>query len=172
MADPFLGEIRMFAGNFAPVGWATCDGQLLGIQQNAALFSLLGTYFGGNGTTNFALPDLRGRVPIHAGAGPGLSPYVLGQTAGTETVQLLLTQMPMHNHIQACSSSPQSIQADPTNAVCGTDTQTAIYSTTANAQMSPQSIGLTGGNQPHDNLQPYLCVTFIIALQGIFPSRP
>lgn len=172
MSDQYLGEIRMFAGNFAPSGWALCDGQILAIRQNTALFSLLGTTYGGDGTSTFKLPDLRGRVPIHPGQGPGLSTYTLGEMAGTESVTLLLNQMPMHNHLQAASSSTQSSQADPTNAFCGTDNETAVYSTAANTTMAPQSIGMAGGNQAHPNIQPFLCVTFIIALQGIFPSRP
>ena len=170
--DPFLGEIRMFAGNFAPNGWAMCDGALLPVNQNAALFSLLGTAFGGNGQTTFGLPDLRSRVAVHAGQGTGLSPYTLGEKGGSENVTLLANQMPPHTHPQAASNSTQSGQADPSGAVCGTDGSAAIYSATPNVVMSPLAIGAAGGGQPHANLQPFLCVNFIIATQGMYPSRP
>lgn len=173
--DPFLGEIRMFAGNFAPRGWATCDGQILPIAQNTALFSLLGTTYGGNGQTTFALPDLRGRVPVHVGQGPGLSPYSLGQSAGSENVTLTSGQMPGHTHTLNASSAGGDA-GSPQNAVSAmvTDTQGNAfngYTASPNTTMSPQAIAPAGGNQPHANIQPFLCLTFIIALEGIFPSR-
>jgi microcystin-dependent protein len=173
--DPFIGEIRMFGGNFAPTGWALCNGQLLPIQQNAALFSILGTTFGGNGTSNFALPDLQGRVPMNWGQGPGLSPHTIGESSGSENVTLLTTQMPAHTH-SANASTGSGSAASPQGGVWAqeVDSQGGIgngYTATQNTTMSPQAIGQAGGSQPHPNLQPYLCVTFIIALQGIFPSR-
>jgi microcystin-dependent protein len=169
--EPFIGQIMLFAGNFAPRGWAFCEGQLLSIAQNTALFSILGTTYGGNGQTTFALPDLRGRVPVHPGQGPGLSNYTLGQQSGTENVTLTVNQIPIHGHTfsPGCSSDPPSAQ-DPTNAVpAALDTQ--AYGTEANASMRPANSSTVGGSQPHDNLQPLLCVSFIIALEGIFPSR-
>ncbi len=175
MSDPFIGEIRMFAGNFAPRGWALCNGQLLPIAQNTALFSILGTTYGGNGQTTFALPDLRGRVPLSSGQGPGLSPYTLGEMAGSESVTLLTTQMPTHTHTLNASTQPGSATS-PAGGVCasGVDSQGGNvngYVASPNTTMAPQAIGAAGGNQPHENRQPYLCVNFIIALQGIFPSR-
>ena len=175
--DPFIGEIRMFGGNFAPVGWATCDGQLLPIQQYAAVFSLLGTTYGGNGTTNFALPDLRGRVPLHVGNGPGLSPYTLGEATGSEKVTLAQNQMPAHTH-SANGSSTSASQASPGGNVwaspgdSGGGAGTGYANVAPNAPMAAAAIGVTGGNVPVPVIQPLLCVTFIIALQGIFPSRP
>ena len=176
MSDPFIGEIRMFCGNFAPVNWATCDGQIMSIAQNTALFSILGTTFGGNGTSTFALPDFRGRVPIHAGQGPGLSPYVIGEIAGTETVSLLTTQIPAHGHpfTAPCNNSVQATTAnDPTSGYPGAidPNNPPIYAASANAAMGAGMTGVAGGSQPHPNIQPFTCVTFIIALFGIFPSR-
>jgi microcystin-dependent protein len=172
MAEPFLGEIRMFGGNFAPVGWAFCDGSLLSIAQNTALFSLLGTTYGGNGQTTFALPDLRGRVPIHQGQGPGLSPYVLGQSGGSENVTLLANQMPAHTHAINATESPTT--SDPAGAVPANEAanRTQIYGSRPDGTvMSPAMCGSAGGNQPFPVAQPFLCVSFIIALQGIYPSR-
>jgi microcystin-dependent protein len=166
MSDPFLGEIRLFGGNFAPQGWAFCNGQTLSISQNTALFSLLGTTYGGNGTTTFALPDLRGRVPMHWGDGPGLTPRSLGEQDGVESVQLTQQELPSHTHTLSGSTGAVNTTR-PTNAV---PAKGGSYTTASpNTQMAPP--GLTGGNQPHDNLQPSLAVSFIIALQGIFPSR-
>lgn len=167
--DPFLGEIKMVGFNFAPVGWALCDGQLLSIAQNTALFSLLGTTYGGDGVRTFALPDLRGRVPVHQGQGPGLSPYNTGQAAGSETVTLTTNQMPTHTH-QANASSSGATQPTPQGNVWAAS-RTDLYNATPNAAMSTQAIGTAGGSQPHPNIQPYLCVNFIIALQGVYPSR-
>ena len=175
MANPFIGEIKIFAGNFAPAGWALCNGQLLSIQQNTALFSLLGTIYGGNGTSTFALPDLRGRVPIHMGQGPGLSSYFEGQQAGTETVTLITNQIPAHTHtVNAVASGGN--QASPVGGSLaiestGTSLDYVNSNTTPTSAMHPAMIANTGGNQPHSNIQPYLCVNFIIALVGIFPSR-
>ena len=175
MSEPYIGEIRMFGGNFAPTGWALCDGQLLSIAQNSALFSILGTTFGGNGQTTFALPDLRGRVPMHWGQGPGLTPRTIGESSGSETVTLLSTQMPAHTHtLNANSGQGDSFTppgAVPAGAVDSTQQPLNIYSSTINTTMNPAAIGAAGGSQPHQNMQPYLCVTFIIALQGIYPSR-
>lgn len=175
MSEPFLGEIRMFSGNFAPSGWALCDGQLLSIAQNTALFSILGTTFGGNGQTTFALPDLRGRVPMGWGQGPGLSPRTLGEQGGSETVTLIANQMPAHTHA-AMASSSQGTQFSPEGGVPAVLVNQSgqpenIYSTTPTTTMAPQSIGIAGGSQPHQNMQPFLCLSFIIALQGIYPSR-
>ncbi|MCW3107835.1 MAG: Microcystin dependent protein [Segetibacter sp.] len=176
MAEPFIGQITMFAGNFAPRGWALCNGQLLSISQNTALFSILGTTYGGNGQTTFALPDLRSRVPIHPGQGPGLSPYSLGQQGGSETVTLNTNQMPAHYHTLNASSA-DSTETSPTNHVLAetydpnTLNSLNSYATAANTNLSPASIGMAGGSQPHENTQPYTCVNYIIALEGIFPSR-
>ncbi len=177
MSDPFVGEIRMVGFNFAPVGWALCDGQLLSIAQNTALFSLLGTTYGGNGTTNFALPDLRGRIPLHQGQGPGLSPYVLGQSSGSENVTLTNAQMPAHSHTLAAASVVGGSASPQNNFIAevldpNTGAGVNAFNTTSNGgTMNPGAISTSGGNQPHNNIQPYLCVNFIIALQGIFPSR-
>ena len=170
--DPFIGQIIMFAGNFAPQGWALCDGQLLPISQNSALFAILGTTYGGDGRVSFALPDLRGRVPVHPGQGPGLSPYALGQKAGAENVTLNITQIPGHTHAftPGCSTDPPNSNS-PENAVPAPPEGVQAYGTEANAAMRAGSSSSTGGSQPHDNIQPYNCVNFIIALQGIFPSR-
>ena len=172
MSEPFVGEIRMFAGNFAPRGWAYCDGQLLAVSQNDALFSLLGTVYGGDGRTTFGLPDMRGRIPIHAGTGPGLSQRRLGAKSGAETVTVTVNQMPSHSHDVPVSAAGAS-SGNPSGKVSASSAPTNIYSTAlANAQeMSSAAISSTGGSQPHTNLMPFLCVHFIIALFGIYPSR-
>lgn len=173
MGDQFLGEIRMFIGNFAPLGWALCDGQLLAITSNTALFSLIGTTYGGDGRTTFALPDLRGRFPMHPGMGPGLSPRSLGQRGGQESVTLTEMQMPAHTHT-ANASSADADQVSPTGNVWAAEPagSTALYHNAApNTSMNPQAIGVAGGNHSHDNMSPFLCVNFIIALEGIYPSR-
>jgi len=178
MADPFLGEIRMFGGNFAPTNWALCNGQLMSISQYSALFAILGTFYGGNGVQNFALPNMQGRVPIHWGNGLGLSPYVIGQVGGTENVSLTTQQLPAHTHMVNANNGAAT-GGSPSGAALATVTpprgQTATLTYAAapdgSTQMNPQTIALNGGNQPHANIQPYLCVTFIIALNGIFPSR-
>lgn len=169
MASPFIGQIQPFGFNFPPRGWATCDGQLLPISQNTALFALLGTTYGGDGRTTFALPDLRGRVPIHMGNGPGLSSYTIGQKSGVETVTLTVPQLPSHNHTHACSSDDPNAGSPVNNVPAAV--ANPIYSTTQNALMSPSVIGNAGGSQPHENRQPYLTINFCICLQGIFPSR-
>lgn len=173
MADPFIGEIRLFGFNFPPRGWATCDGQLLSIAQNTALFSLLGTQYGGNGTTNFALPDLRGRVPLHMGQGPGLSPYTIGQLAGEEKHQLLTSELPPHNHSLLASSGVGTVSA-PNGAVLAAGAPTDLPRYTADGldvTLAANSVGLVGSGTAHNNLQPYLTINFCIALVGIFPSR-
>jgi microcystin-dependent protein len=176
MSEPFIGEIRMFAGNFAPRGWSLCQGQLLSIAQNTALFSILGTTYGGNGQTTFALPDLRGRAPMNPGQGPGLSPRTLGEQGGTETVTLLANQMPAHNHMLAASGA-QGDQFSPEGHVpavlvdANTQQPANQYGASPNTTMNPASISVAGGSQPHQNMSPFLCVNFIIALEGIFPSR-
>jgi microcystin-dependent protein len=170
MAEPFLGEIIMFGGNFAPRGWAFCDGQLLAINSYTALFSILGTMYGGDGRTTFGLPDLRGRVPMHKGNGPGLTPRNLGQKSGSENVHLTVGQLPAHNHVLANNAiEDDANQTDPGgNALAGSQ----IYRPgTPDAKTAPNATNNTGGNQAVPILQPYLCITFIIALQGIYPSR-
>lgn len=175
MADPFVAEIRIFPFNFAPTGWATCDGQLLPLSQNTALFSLLGTTYGGNGQSNFALPDLQGRGAMHKGQGPGLSLRDLGEMAGSETVTLLTSEMPAHNHIVNAKASGG--QADPSGFIWGTsNAQKLAANFYAPAKgtgpvMHPQASGLAGGSLPHNNLMPYLTLNFCIALQGVFPPR-
>lgn len=171
MSEPFVGEIRMFAGNFAPRGWAFCDGQLLAVSQNDALFSLLGTIYGGDGSTTFGLPDARGRLPIHAGQGPGLSERRLGSKGGAENVTLTVNQMPSHSHpLQA--SSEAATAASPQGEVLGETLTDRVYRPdTADASMASSAVTNTGGSRSHTNEMPYLCVHFIIALFGIYPSR-
>jgi len=167
----YLGEIKIVGFNFAPTGWAFCDGQLLPINQNTALFSLLQNFYGGNGTTTFALPDFRGRVPVHRGQGPGLTTRPQGESSGAETVTLNASQMPSHNHPARCNAGLANNQS-PVGAVNAVEPtgQTANYSNVApNADMNAAAIANTGGGAPHNNLQPYLVVNFIIALQGDFP---
>ncbi|SDU48361.1 phage tail protein [Stappia sp. ES.058] len=171
MSEPFVGEIRMFAGNFAPRGWAFCDGQLLAVSQNDALFSLLGTIYGGDGRTTFGLPDMRGRLPIHAGHGPGLSERRLGAKAGSEKVTLTVNQIPSHGH-PARADTAIGTESSPAGNVTATSTAVDIYfDGTANSNMSSNAITHTGGSRSHTNLMPFLCVHFIIALFGIYPSR-
>jgi microcystin-dependent protein len=174
--DPFIGEIRMFGGNFAPKGWAFCNGQLLSISQNTALFSILGTTYGGNGQTTFALPDLQCRVPMHWGNGAGLSPKVIGEVAGTETVTLLSVHMAPHTHPLMATNNDADNAHPVGNTLAGnsaTQGTIATYAATPpSGQMNPASIGPnTGGGQPVPILNPFLCVSFIIALEGIYPSR-
>lgn len=176
MAEPFIGEIRMFAGNFAPRGWAFCNGQLLPISQHSALFSILGTTYGGDGQTTFALPDLRGRAPMHWGDGPGLTLRRLGESGGSEKVTLTTSEMPAHNH-QLSASSAHGDTPAPEGALNATAVDIAqqplnvYHGGTPNATMAPQAIRSAGGGQPHNNMQPFLCVSFIIALEGLYPSR-
>ena len=174
--DPFIGQILMFAGNFAPRGWALCDGQLLPIAQNQALFSILGTTYGGDGRTTFALPDLRGRVAVHPGTGPGLSAYRLGQEGGTEAVTLTVNEMPAHNHAPKLRGVQARANANsPADAALATvrRRRDGYRAEAPDVDMIAGSVTEDdeGGNAPHDNLQPHQCVNFIIALQGVFPSR-
>ena len=167
--DPFVAEIRIFPFNFAPRGWAWCDGQLLPLSQNTALFSLLGTTYGGNGKTNFALPDLQGRAPMHPGQGPGLSLHDLGETGGVETVSLLQSEIPSHTH-QMRVSGDDGNSRSPTNNYVGVGNN--IFAPAANlTSMNPNAIAPAGGDQPHNNMMPYLTFYFNIALQGVFPPR-
>jgi microcystin-dependent protein len=170
--NPYLGEIRIFGGNFAPQGWALCNGQLLPISSNAALFSILGTSYGGDGRTTFALPNLQSRVPIHWGQGPGLSQYLPGQSAGTENVTLTQQQMPQHNHNMGTLSAPGTTNR-PNTQLLAQPTSGNVYGPAPSdgSALNQAAIGLTGGSQPHANLQPYLVMNFIIALRGIFPPR-
>lgn len=174
MADPFVAEIRIFPFNFSPKGWAWCDGQLLPLSQNTALFSLLGTTYGGNGKSNFALPDLQGRTPMHPGQGPGLSLHDLGETGGSETVTLLESEIPAHAHTVRASSDFGDLQVpSPARSLARSQNANA-YQTTTNqslAAFSDQALAPAGGDQPHNNLQPYLTFYFCIALQGVFPPR-
>jgi microcystin-dependent protein len=166
VSEPFIGEIVLFAGNFAPRGWALCNGQLLPIAQNTALFSILGTTYGGNGQTTFALPDLRGRAAIHSGQGPGLENYELGQSGGEETVTLNVNQLAPHQHAQPATSAEETTNR-PTNAV---PAKGGVYAGASDGTtMAPTTV--SGSGQPHDNRSPYLTVNFIIALEGVFPSR-
>jgi len=173
MANPFVAEIRIFAGNFAPIGWAMCNGQLLPIAQNTALFSLLGTTFGGNGKTNFALPNLQGASPLGWGQGAGLSNRPLGELGGQTTVTLNQSQIPSHSH--AVRGAPGAGISSPSNATFGTEPlrHATAYGPVpgASVQMNPSAVTVVGGSQPHDNMPPYLCLNFIISLQGIFPAR-
>jgi microcystin-dependent protein len=169
MAEPFLSEIRMFSFNFPPKGWAFCNGQFLPINQNQALFSLLGTTYGGNGQTTFALPDLRGRVPVHPGQGPGLSSYSLGQAGGTETETLTVNQMPAHTHnVSPAATNDVQTTNRPGNAV---PARGGAYAGTGGEKMAGTPSGQAGASQPHSNLQPHLALNYIIAIEGIFPSR-
>ena len=164
MSDPFIGEVRIVSFGFAPRGWATCDGQIMAIAQNPALFAILGTTYGGNGVNTFALPDLRGRVPVHVGPG-----FQLGQISGESSHTLLQSEMPPHTHQPAGSSNNVS-QASPDNAFWAV-TSSGSYSNTPSTTLAPQAIAPAGSGQPHDNMSPYLAVSFCIALQGLFPSR-
>jgi microcystin-dependent protein len=174
MSNPFLAEIRIFTGNFAPKGWALCDGQLMAISQNTALFSLLGTTYGGNGTSNFALPNLQGCAPMQAGQGPGLSLRDLGETSGEQTVTLLQSEMPAHSH--TASATTTTNQGSPTNNLWASGQKGFgnVYTGSNNAtnvQMNPLATSIAGGSLPHNNMSPFLGLTFIIALQGVFPAR-
>jgi microcystin-dependent protein len=174
MADPFVAEIRIFPFNFAPKGWATCDGQILPISQNTALFSLLGTTYGGNGQSTFALPNMQGNAPMHPGQGKGLSLHDLGETGGTQFVTLLETEIPSHSHPWQANAAPASLNAPDNNRTIARSSGGNVYKAGVNpdSQMAiPQALGLTGGSQPHNNMQPYLTLLFCIALQGVFPPR-
>jgi microcystin-dependent protein len=176
MSNPFVGEIRIFAGTFAPLGWAFCDGQLLAVSQNDALFALLGTVYGGDGRTTFGLPDLRGRIPIHYGQGPGLSSYAIGQGDGVENVILTTAELPAHEHSLVANSAAANVDI-PNGAVPADSTQPTdplanhSYKDNAFTDEVMSHTNLTGGSQAHNNMMPYLCASYIIALFGIFPSR-
>jgi len=170
MAQPFIGQVKMFGGNFAPRGYALCNGQLLAIAQNDALFALIGTTYGGDGQTTFALPDLRGRIPLHQGQGAGLTNRIIGESAGTETVTLITSQLPVHTHT-ALGQSANGNQSSPAGGVWAASSLNEYSNAAANASMNPSAVGANSGGQPHQNVMPFLCVNFIIALEGIFPSR-
>ena len=179
MAQPYVGEIRMFAGNFSPNGWLFCEGQLLPISENETLFQLIGTMYGGDGESTFALPDLRGRIPLHFGTGPDGTTYTQAETGGVEEVTLTTQQIPIHNHAMFCfsdnsgavSSNPQSAVAGPADIFQYNDL-TVAPNTAPNAQLGtpPFTSAIAGGSQPHENFAPYLCINYIISLFGIFPS--
>lgn len=165
MSEAFIGEIRMFGGNFPPLGWAFCDGQLLSIAENTALFALIGTTYGGDGQTTFALPDLRGRIPLHQGNG-----YAMGQVGGSETVTLILNQTPAHSHVPTAQSGT-GVQSSPTNGVWAASSLNQFTTNSPNVAMNAAAVGIAGGSQPHDNMMPFLVLSYIIALEGLFPSR-
>jgi microcystin-dependent protein len=170
MSDPFVAEIRIFGFNFAPTGWALCNGQILPISQNTALFSLLGTTYGGNGQSTFALPNMQGSAPMHPGQGPGLSLHDLGEQGGSETVTLLQSEIPAHSH------GLQGVEDDgtfktPANMFLAGGNQMYLTPAASNTTLAPQAVGLDGGSLPHNNMMPYLVLNFCIALQGVFPPR-
>lgn len=172
MADPFVAEIRIFPFNFAPTGWAWCDGQLLPLSQNTALFSLLGTTYGGDGKSNFALPDLQGRAPMHPGQGPGLLLHDLGETGGSEYVSLLESEIPSHSHAVMVTNSIAASRSPSGNALARTRGGVAYQTVAANlAPMDPSALAPAGGDQPHNNFMPYLTFYFCIAMQGVYPPR-
>lgn len=173
MADPFVAEIRIFPFNFAPKGWAFCDGQILPISQNTALFSLLGTTYGGDGKSNFALPNMQGNAPMHPGQGPGLSLHDLGETGGSETVTLLESEIPAHSHGVQAQAVPLGDVATPAGNTLSRPASGNLYLSTGASvvAMAPQAIAPAGGDQPHNNMMPYLTLTFCIALQGVYPPR-
>src|SRR5262245_16035151 len=166
MAQPYVGEIRMFAGNFAPAGWMFCEGQLLPISENETLFQLIGTTYGGDGESTFALPDLRGRIPLHQGSG-----FVLAETGGAEETALTVQQIPAHSHPMVASTNPGTLSNAQGNIICSSPSiNLYIEGESPSAALNAQTVGVVGGSQPHSNFQPYLCVSFIISLFGIFPS--
>ena len=175
MADPFVAEIRMFAGNFAPKSWALCNGQIMPISQNTALFALLGTFYGGDGQSTFALPNMLNSAPMHQGQGPGLTTRVLGETGGTQFVTLIQTEIPVHTHQMSGGFTQADLTSGSPTGVFTRSTPGSAYQTTSNSSlttMNAQMIAVAGASLPHTNMQPYLAVTFIIALQGVFPARP
>ncbi len=169
MGQPYVGEIRMFAGTFAPAGWMFCDGSLIPISENDTLFNLIGTTYGGDGQNTFALPDLRGRVPIHQGTSFGQS-FVIGELAGQETVALTVSQIPAHSHVPLAQSS-NGTQVSPTNGAWAASAVAAYSDQAPGAAMNSAALGQSGGSQPHDNMMPFLTVNFIISMFGIFPSQ-
>ena len=170
MAQPYIGEIRMFAGNFAPAGWAFCNGQLLPISENETLFVVIGTTYGGDGQETFALPNLQSRIPVHNGTGSGLSSYQLGETGGTEQVTLTTNQIPIHTHAPLASDAGGTADSPGNNFWAASSLGKPYVAGPPGVQMNPQSISPTGGSQPHDNMMPFLCVTYIISLFGLYPS--
>ena len=167
MSSPFIGEIRMFAGNFAPVGWAFCNGAIIPIDQNDALFNLIGTTYGGDGQNNFALPDLQSRVPVHVGPG-----FALGQSGGAESVTLTASQIPAHSHVPQCNSTQGTAAGPGGNVWAVPNPSVDIYNTIApTLGMDPAAVGSSGGSQPHDNMVPFLVINFILSLFGTFPSQ-
>jgi microcystin-dependent protein len=173
MASPFLAEIRILPFSFAPAGWAFCDGQIMPILQNTALFSLLSTTYGGDGSTNFALPNMQGSTPMHPGQGPGLSLHALGETGGSDTVTLLQTEMPAHTHALMASPNTSLVKLPGPNAAMGSSRNANAYQDTPGnlVAMNANTIAPAGGGQPHNNMQPYLTLNFCIALQGVMPPR-
>ncbi|MBI3651457.1 MAG: phage tail protein [Acidobacteria bacterium] len=171
--DPFVAEIRIFPFNFAPKGWAFCDGQILPLSQNTALFSLLGTTYGGDGKSNFALPNMQGNAPMHPGQGPGLSLHDLGETGGSETVSLLESEMPSHAHTLMANSSPADNPTPTNNSLARVSGATPYQTNTSTnlVGLSGNALAPAGGDQPHNNMQPYLTLNFCIALQGVYPPR-
>lgn len=174
MSDPFLGEIRIFAGQYAPRAWGFCDGQLLPVNDNQALYSLFNAFYGGDGRTTFGLPDFRGRLPVHMGQAPGLSRYEIGQRGGRETVSLTIDSIPEHNHpMQASNDASTSML--PGDRVLGKLANIALYDpgtdTSRLYQLAPQTVGFVGGEEKHLNMMPYLCLNYIVALEGVYPSR-
>ena len=174
MGQPYIGEIRMFAGNFAPVGWAFCNGQAMPISENDALFTLISTTYGGDGQETFNLPNLQSRVPMHMGTGPSGTTYQIGEMAGTEQETLSVQQIPSHSHVELASNS-QATSQDPTGRVLALPNSSQpnliFWGSDSVATMNPQAIQVTGGSQPHENTQPFLCINFIISLYGIFPTQ-
>jgi microcystin-dependent protein len=171
VAQPYVGEIRMFGGNFPPNGWAFCNGATMAISENETLFQLIGTTYGGDGESTFNLPDLQGRVPIHQGTGPDGQTYIVGEKAGVETVTLTLQQIPNHNHAFIGTGNPGTTTNPPNNIVAQNSGNTIYIEDQAFVPLAPQSLLPEGGSQPHENIQPFLCVAFIISLFGIFPSQ-
>ena len=169
MGQPYVGEIRMFGGNFAPVGWMFCQGQLLPISENETLFQLIGTTYGGDGESTFALPDLQSRIPIHQGTFAGIT-YQVGEAAGVETVTLTQQQIPVHSHTMLASSDNATSANASGRVLAQTPSYTPYFSGPVDQPLAGNSVGITGGSQPHDNVQPFTCVNFIISLFGIFPS--
>jgi len=170
MAQPYVGEIRMFGGNFAPVGWAFCNGALIPISENDTLFNLIGTTYGGDGQSTFQLPNLQGRLPIHQGTGGGLSTYTVGQAGGVESVTLSINQIPSHNHL-AMVSTTAAAASSPQGNVVANGTANLFLRDVISDTMNANSVGISGGSQPHSNIMPYLCISFIISLYGVFPSQ-
>jgi microcystin-dependent protein len=174
MSSPFVAEIRIFACNFAPTGWAQCNGQLLPISQNTALFSLLGTFYGGDGKSTFALPNLQGAVPIQSGQGAGLSGYSVGESGGSETVTLLQSEIPAHNHFLMASNQPGEDNAPGPDEALARSVSGSLYQSVVNSNLvalSTNALAITGSSFPHNNMQPYLTLNYCIALQGVFPAR-